>query len=240
MSREVSEDFGKLVSFFENYSYAELLSDSTYVAPLKIVHRHHLALMTVLAELTSDESQLANEFVGTYGEHGRRYLIEVGSDCSEHIVAAASGLFRAAGATLRSSIESFCKALSVKEFPDILTQTSVPKVFEIAESSTLFSTELGAQALSALKGIYADLNHFVHTVASPNILGAHSAGKFPYMSENTGVMSELFSRVVREFLMVIVGGRRDLFDQFDHRNKVIVASSLTRPQRRLVFGQIVV
>ena len=132
-----------------------------------------------------------------------------GSDCSEFVLAVASGMFRSASATLRASIESFCKSMSLSQHPEILNQTSVPQVFDIAAGSSFFKHSIAAQGLGELKAIYASLNHYVHTVGLPNIFGAHSAGTFPYMSKISTELSDLFVRTVRAFLSAFVGSRMD-------------------------------
>ncbi|MGA7437850.1 MAG: hypothetical protein WBW32_06935 [Luteibacter sp.] len=236
MSREALEDFAALKGFLKSFSYDALLADRAYEDILRGVHRHHLALLTALAELSTSETPLGRQFLADYGTVGLTYLSEVGSDCSEFVLAIASGMFRAAGMTLRSSIESFAKSMSVADHPEVLKQTSVPSVFEIAEESAFFLSAIPNHAFSGLRAVYAELNHFAHTVGEPNIFGAHSAGSFPYSSDTTAKLASLFAKVVRGYLVALVGGRRDLFDQFDHRNKAIVVASLTKPQRRLVFG----
>lgn len=236
MSRESVDDLQALLGFLERYTFADLLQADNFVAWLKLMHKHHLALLTTIAELTSTESDLNSSFVDSYGEQGRQYLIEVGSDCSEHLLTVASGCYRAGATTLRASIESFAKAFSALEAPEVLEQTSVYKVFDIAKECAFFKSTTAEAALEALRGVYVELNHFAHTVGPSNIFGAHSAGAFPIMSQVNDDMAKLFARAVRGFISALIGTRRDLYDRFDHRNKLIVASSLTRAQRRTVFG----
>jgi hypothetical protein len=128
------------------------------------------------------------------------------------------------------------KAFSAVEQPLILERTSVPAVFNDAAGAAFFTTPVGKKVLADLKGLYGELNSYVHTVTTAQMFGALAVGSFPHWSEKNERLTELFVRTVRLFLYGVVGSRRDFFDQFDHRNKVIVNRSMTRQQRRSAMG----
>ncbi len=236
MNTAIKQDFGAFLAYLDKYSLSSVASDPGRVPHARLTHAQLLALLTAAAELLADSGSVRYEFESSYGEPGKRYLGEVVSDCSEFVMCVLQGLCRSAGGTLRSAIESYLKAFSAVERPLILHRTSVPDVFNDAAGTTFFSTSVGKAVLADLKAVYGELNYYVHTVSQAQMFGALAVGSFPRWSDKNERLIELFIRTVRLFLYGIVGARRDFFDQFDHRNKVIVNRSMTRQQRRSALG----
>lgn len=238
MNAATKQDFGAFLAYIDSYSLSGVGGDPDKVAHVRLAHAQFLALLTVAAELLSDSdsSSVRDEFESSYGEPGKRYFGEVVSDCSEFVMCVLQGLCRSAGGTLRSAIESYLKALSAVEQPLILQRTSVPDVFNDAAGTAFFSTAVGKKVLADLKTVYGELNFYVHTVSQAQMFGALAVGSFPRWSDKNERLIELFVRTVRLFLYGMVGARRDFFDQFDHRNKVVVNRSMTRQQRRSAMG----
>lgn len=236
MNAVTAQDFAALLAYVDGYSLRSIGADPAKVSHLRLAHAQFLALLTVAAELLSDSGVVGKEFEGSYGVPGKRYFGEVVSDCSEFVMCVLQGLCRSAGGTLRSCIESFLKTFSAVDQPLILQRTSVPEVFNDASLARFFTTAVGCKVLPSLKSIYGELNSYVHTVTTAQMFGATAVGSFPRWSDKNERLIELFVRTIRLFLYGIVGSRRDLFDQFDHRNKVIVNRSMTRPQRRSAMG----
>ncbi|WP_424682710.1 hypothetical protein [Frateuria sp. YIM B11624] len=236
MNTATKQDFGTFLSYIDGYSLSAIGHDAVKVAHVRLAHAQFLALLTIAAELLSVSGSVSGEFESSYGEHGKRYFGEVVSDCSEFVMCVLQGLCRSSGGTLRSGIESYLKAFSAVEQPLILQRTSVPDVFNDAVGTSFFSTIVGKKVLSDLKVVYGELNFYVHTVSSAQMFGASAAGSFPRWSDKNERLIELFVRTVRLFLYGVMGARRDFYDRFDHRNKVIVNRSMTRQQRRSAMG----
>lgn len=229
-------DFGEFLAFVDSYSLSSVGSDPSKVAQVRLAHTQFLALLTLAAEIVSSSGSVRDEFDSQYGEPGERYFGEVVSDCAEFVMCVLQGLCRSAGGTLRSAIESYLKAFSAAEQPLILQRTSVPDIFNDASGTAFFSSATGKKVLADLKIVYGELNYYVHTVTEAQMFGALAVGSFPRWSDKNTKLIELFVRTVRLFLYGVVGSRRDFFDQFDHRNKVIVNRSMTRQQRRSAMG----
>ena len=230
------QDFSEFLEFIKTLSIESVTHDDEKVAEVRKAHAQFLALLTTVGELVSDIGSAKIEFNDDYAEVGKKYLCEVVSDSSEFIMCVLLGLCRSSGGTLRSAIESYLKAFSAKEQPLILQRTSVPDVFNDAAGVTFFSSEIGKSVIADLKGVYGDLNAYVHTVSDDHMFGAIAIGSFPRWSDKNVKLVSLFIRVVRLFLYGIVGTRRDLYDRFDHRNKVITNRAMTRLQRRSAMG----
>ena len=83
-----------------------------------------------------------NDFLVSYGNDGRRYSIwETGLHRSEFVF---SGRLRnvSVGKCDAASIDralSPCKSMSLSQHPEIVNQTSVPQVFDIAAVEVAFS-----------------------------------------------------------------------------------------------------
>ncbi|WP_290886608.1 hypothetical protein [Arenimonas sp.] len=236
MNAIARQDFSEFLDFIRTLSIDGVVQDATRVAEIRKAHAQFLALLTTVGELVSDAGSVRNEFVADYDEVGKSYLGEVVSDCSEFVMSVLLGLCRSAGGTLRSSIESYLKAFSAKEQPLILKRTSVPDVFDDAAGVAFFSSPIGKSVISDLKVIYGELNAYVHTVSDARMFGAIAIGSFPRWSEKNAELVDIFIRVVRLFLYGIVGNRRDFYDVFDHRNKVVISRAMTRVQRRSALG----
>lgn len=236
MNVAARQDFGNFVEFINTFSLETVAGNSGKVAVIRQAHAQFLALLTTAGELLSDAGSVQNEFSASYAQSGTRYLGEVVSDCSEFVMCILLGMYRSAGGTLRSAIESYLKAFSASEQPLILQRTSVPEVFNDAAGVSFFSSGIGASVIGDLRGIYVDLNAYVHTVSEDHMFSALAVGSFPRWSDRSVRLVEIFVRVVRLFLYGIVGTRRDLYDRFDHRNKVVANRALTRLQRRSAMG----
>ncbi len=236
MNAIARQDFSEFLEFIKTLSIESVTHDDGKVAEIRKAHAQFLALLTTAGELVSEIGSAKIEFNDDYAEVGQKYLSEVVSDSSEFIMCVLLGLCRSSGGTLRSAIESYLKAFSAKEQPLILQRTSVPEVFNDAAGVTFFSSEIGKTVIAELKGIYGDLNAYVHTISDDHMFGAIAIGSFPRWSNKNVKLVGLFIRVVRLFLYGIVGTRRDLYDRFDHRNKVITNRAMTRLQRRSAMG----
>lgn len=236
MNVTIKKDFAEFIAFVDSYSLSSVGSDPAKVAHVRLAHTQFLALLTMAGEVLSNAGSVCDEFESLYREPGKRYLGEVVSDCAEFVMCVMQGLCRSAAGTLRSAIESYLKAFSAAEQPLILQRTSVPDVFSDAGGTVFFSTAVGKKVLGDLRAVYGELNYYVHTVTEDQMFGALAIGSFPRWSGKNAKLVDLFVRTVRLFLCGVVGSRRDFFDQFDHRNKVIVSRSMTRLQRRFAMG----
>lgn len=236
MNAIARKDFPEFLEFVRVLSLEGVTGDPRRVVEIRKAHTQFLALLTATGELLSDAGSVRQEFCDDYAQLGKKYLSEVVSDGSEFIMCVLFGLCRSAGGTLRSAIESYLKAFSAFEQPLILQRTSVPDVFNDAAGVAFFSSRAGKSAIAELKGIYGDLNAYVHTVSDMHMFGAIAVGSFPCWSDKNVKLIGIFVRVIRIFLYGIVGARRDLYDRFDHRNKVIINRAMTRIQRRSAMG----
>ncbi|HCF2593179.1 hypothetical protein MNU23_30865 [Pseudomonas aeruginosa] len=236
MSQAANQDFLEFLKFAEELSLKSVLDDRAKVAELRKAHAQFLALLTTAGELLSEGGLVRQGFSDSYAQPGVNYLSEVVSDCSEFIMCVLLGLYRSAGGTLRSSIESYLKAFSANEQPLILQRTSVPDVFDDAAEVSFFSSRTGKTVIAELKGVYTSLNAYVHTISENHMFGTLAVGSFPRWSDKSVELIGIFIRAVRLFLYGIIGSRRDLYDRFDYRNKVIANRAMTRVQRRSALG----
>ncbi|HEN8710332.1 MAG: hypothetical protein ACN6QI_13980 [Pseudomonas sp.] len=236
MSRVANPEFSEFLSFTDTFSLRTVSDIPAITAEIRKAHTQFLALLATAGELLSIENPVRQGFYDSYAQPGINYLSEVVSDCSEFIMCALTGMYRSAGGTLRSSIESYLKAFSANEQPLILQRTSVPEVFSDAAGVSFFSSEVGKRVVAELKGVYGNLNAYVHTISENHMFGALAVGSFPRWSDKSVELIAIFVRIVRLFLYGIIGSRRDLYDNFDHRNRLMANRAMTKSQRRSALG----
>lgn len=227
-----ASDFKDFVAHLRAERLGGALEPKPRQAVIRRAHAQYLALIALTGELVHGHAGIERE----YGDAGVSYLKEVVSDCSEFMICNAVGLHRAAGGVLRSAIESYLKAFAVAEVPTVLSRTSVPEVFNDASTAAFFKSGVGPDLVAQLKAVYKSLNSYVHTVDEQHMFGAEAIGVYPIWSDKSEALVEKFVLVVRFFLYGAVAQRRDLYDQFDHRNKVLINRAMTRPQRRKALG----
>ena len=158
MSTIARQDFSDFLAFVGTFSLESVAKDPAKTAVIRRAHTQFLALLTTSSELLSDAGSAKQAFSDSYTQSGEKYLSEAVSDCSEFIMCVLLGLFRSAGGTLRSAIESYLKTFSAAEQPLILKRTSVPDVFNDAAAVGFFSSAIGKKVIAELKGIYGHLN----------------------------------------------------------------------------------
>ena len=236
MSRAANPEFSEFLSFTDTFSLRTVSDSPVITAEVRKAHTQFLALLATAGELLSIENPVRQKFYESYAQPGINYLSEVVSDCSEFFMCALIGMYRSAGGTLRSSIESYLKAFSANEQPLILQRTSVPEVFSDAAGVSFFSSAVGKNVVAELKGAYSSLNAYVHTISEDHMFGALAVGSFPRWSDKNVELIAIFVRIVRLFLYGIIGSRRDLYDRFDHRNRLMANRAMTKSQRRSALG----
>lgn len=236
MKSVAQQDFSEFLDFARTLSLKSVSDDPEKTTEIRRAHTQLLALLTTAGELLSEAGSVKQEFANSYAEPGVKYLSEVISDCSEFSMCILLGLYRSAGGTLRSAIESYLKAFSANEQPLVLQRTSVPDVFNDAAGVSFFSSQSGGLVIAGLKAVYGDLNAYVHTVSEDHMFRALAAGSFPRWSNKSVELIGIYIRVVRLFLYGVVGARRDLYDRFDHRNKLLINRAMTKAQRRSALG----
>lgn len=232
MTREVSADF----EFYKSRllvapSYASLLENPVFEASLKRIHRHFLALLTLALELTDPDGDGRTRFESNFGREGISYFREVVSDIGQASYCFVNGAYKASLVTMRSSIESYCKAFSAKHDPTVLTQKSVPEVFARSKASPFFKTDSGKQCLDVLLKVYDELNLYVHTVTDAQMFNVLHLGVYPqFDSAHAMKVEKIYVKITNAFVVAIVGVLRGVMFKVHYRNRENILSALSRKQ----------
>lgn len=235
MTRDVSADFGGYKQHLDQFRYEHLLADKDYVAALVPLHQSFLALLTLCSELTEAEGDAVSGFELRFGIGGKAYLRELVSDIGQSLFCFSSGAYKASLVTLRSSIESFAKSLSLSHTPDVLTQKNVYLVFDLAKTAPFFKSAVAIDELSRLLQIYDELNLYVHTVTDQSMFHYLRLGVFPqYVPDRAAKVSDYLLRVMNAVLYSIASFMRDDMFKIHHKNRDVILAGL-QPAQRVKF-----
>ena len=153
MSREVEQDFEKVVQFYNDYSMSDITEQEGIEKQLKCMHRKLYSYMIFLGE---------QENAGIFDETTLAYQKEVVSDMIMAFFCWSNGVYKPAKLLLRSGIENFVKAIVYTYCPEIVQNKNVYEVFELAKKQSPFLDAYSAMRFDNIHAKYADLCATVH------------------------------------------------------------------------------
>ena len=153
MSREIEQDFEKVMQFYNNYSMSDITVQEGIEKQLKCMHRKLYSYMIFLGEQAN---------AGTFDETTLAYQKEVVSDMIMAFFCWSNGIYKSAKLLLRSGIENFVKAIVYTYCPEIIQNKNVYEVFELAKKQSPFSDAYTAIHFDNIHAKYADLCATVH------------------------------------------------------------------------------
>ena len=176
MSRIVTDDFKELKDFFLNYSTASNLENEDFVKFLSSYHKKYLAYLTYIAEISSYKTKksLAGMLDSQFD-----FFSESFSDCGLALFDSVNGNYKAARLLLRSSIESFMKAVSQDEDNNIDQESSVFKLFDRVKAIDFFSRSESKKLFDVIHQEYKELCKDVHTATAANMTKLSALNTFP-------------------------------------------------------------
>jgi hypothetical protein len=232
MTREVAADFELYKSHLREIAgCAHLLESPSFEASLKRVHRHFLALLTLALELTDFDGDCRAHFEADFGDDGIAYFREVVSDIGQASHCFANGAYKAALVTMRSSIESYCKAFSAQHDHSILTQKSVPEVFARAKASPFFTAPSGKHYLDVLLTVYDELNLYVHTVTDAQMFNVLHLGVYPQFDPARAAEFErIYVKITNAYVAAVVITLKSEMFKVHYKNRDNILSALSPKQ----------
>lgn len=153
MSREVEQDFEKVVQFYNNYSMSDITMQESVIKQLKCMHKKLYSYMIFLEE---------QEKAGTFDEMTLAYQKEVVSDMIMAFFCWSNGVYKPAKLLMRSGIENFVKAMVYTYCPKIVQNKNVYEVFELAKKQSPFFDSYSAMHFDNIHAKYSDLCATVH------------------------------------------------------------------------------
>ncbi|MEN5380713.1 hypothetical protein [Sphingobacterium kitahiroshimense] len=235
MSREISEDFKNLISFFNNYSISKIVADVDYVTVISKVHKRYFVYLTVVGEITllsKDTSLFPN-----IGESQNDYLKESASDIGNAIFSLINGSYKSANLMLRSSIETFLKGFNLDVYSDITTEKSLYKIFDTVKTLQFYQNEPQKQLFNLIHQKYIDLCAETHTASALNMAHITSMNYFPRFDKAKAVViSDTITQLINWYSSLIVLKYNQHFHKMHFKNKTNISSILSGNIKRIIQG----
>lgn len=158
MSREVSIDSKKLVEFFKNYNIESQFLNTLFETELKSMHKKIYGFLLFVMEVEYQNSQ--ESFIE---EKSLFYLKESSSDMMQALFCWVNGAYKPAELMLRSSIETYLKAVIGNTFEEIYNEKSMYKIFDLAKVHSFFSSDISNKSFATIHNNYKILCMTAHT-----------------------------------------------------------------------------
>ncbi|HDL00790.1 MAG TPA: hypothetical protein ENH23_00970 [candidate division Zixibacteria bacterium] len=194
MSREIAEDFVNLGVFIEEFNLSGIAKNSELLERMKPMHKKLFALMTFVAELEQKNTELK-----VLSPDGLNYLKESVSDMGQALFCWIQGAYKPANLILRSSIETYVRAIAGQNNKDIFTEKSVYIVFDMAKESSYFNAEMSREFFDSIHSKYKELCKIVHTGSAASMSHISALKTFPIFSTIEA------QSVCRDFVIISTG-----------------------------------
>lgn len=152
MSRRINEDFVLLKQFIEDYQISQDNLSSKQNEKYKSMHKKLFGFLVFTAEFKEQN----------INSNSNIFFEETSSDLMLSLFCAIQGMYKPAKLQLRCGVENFLKALLVINTPQIVTETSVYTIFDVAAEDKHFSGKIGDMVLQKIHNDYVCLCHTVH------------------------------------------------------------------------------
>lgn len=232
MTREASSDFGSLQQFVDQYSLRSMSRNEPFAKAAKRMHKKLFGFLTFFIEAHSffqdsdDESPIDID-----------YLRESGSDLGQALFCWIHGAYKPASTMLRSSIETYAKAVTAKECPAILVEKSLYKVFDLVADSTVASGELKRELFSQIRNDYSDLCAVTHS-SRDTLVQINALNTFPHFDEKAATrFATKYSAVSERLIGLLLANHRLLFSQMHFRNRAIILDALPKSIKGAIFSE---
>jgi hypothetical protein len=240
VSRDVKDDFEKLVKFVEEYQLSNSLTKEKFIDLLSAQHKRYYALLTCIEEFNF---QHISPFPSSYPERtqiNREFhdiLIESISDMGNAFFAWIHGGYKMSSVILRSSIENFLKAVGFTEFSDINKIKNVYEVIDWAGSISFYANEKNKIYFNILKDMYSELSTIVHTATVRQMEHLSSLDYFPHFDLfKAEKAATRFIKVANSYLATLCLMFKDCYVCMHYKNKDIILEVLVPEAKEQLVG----
>lgn len=230
MTREISEDFASLEIFIRDFNLSDVVSADEFIRNMKPMHKKLFSLMTFVAEIEqkNNESQIVTP-------DGLNYLKESVSDMGQALFCWIQGAYKPANLVLRSSIETFLRAIAGQENIEIFAEKSMYKVFELARLTSFFNSEYCLDFFDKIHSTYKDLCKIVHTADVANMAHISALKTFPLFSiAEAQSFSKDFMKISTMMLSVIYINYFQFIHAMHPKNQQNYFCSIPRATKKLI------
>lgn len=231
--RGVSSDYEELVDFILNYKIPYSSSDTSFNSMLKKIHKRYYSFLSLHHEILN-----GGHFIETLSsptkEIFKSRINEVLSELGTVFFLSLHGCYKAARLVMRSCLENFSKAVGCLLDINIVNETSVYKVMEIALSHPVFESNALIEK-NFLNEKYSALCADVHTASVNNMQNIACIGSFPVSSvEEFSIIAELYVKLINAITSVLIKIAPIVYHKAHHIHKDAISSILSNNDKRLI------
>lgn len=231
--REINQDFIELQKFINEYKILNLVPGSEFNDVLKKMHKRYFAFLALHHELLIDNGYIDN-LPMEQQEIFKYRISEVLSELGTILFLSVHGCYKAAKLVMRSSIENFSKAVGCLVNINIVNETSVYKVIEIALSHNVFS-ETAMSEKNYLNEKYSRLCEDVHTASVSNMQTIECIGNFPISDfQLFNLLGDSFIKLINVFTAILIKIEPNTFHRAHHSRKDLIALILSNEDKRII------
>lgn len=228
MSREISKDYGSLEVFVGDFNLSNIANEDDFNRKMKPMHKKLFSFMTFVAEIEQKNNELH-----ILTDESLNYLKESVSDMGQALFCWIQGAYKPANLILRSSIETFVKAIAGQEKTEIFSEKSMYRVFELAQDTSFFSSQYCQVFFGSIHSAYKDLCKIAHTANFANMAHISALKTFPLFSaEAAQSFSRDFIKISTMILSVIYVNFFKFIHTMHHKNQLNFFSSIPKATKR--------
>lgn len=233
MARIVKDDYDNLLDFVKSYSLSGNLTEKTFLQFLSGLHKKYYSYLVLMEEYRQfvDNTSMSPTLSKTQFE----YLQESVSDCGQAFFLAMNGCYKGARLLLRSSIETFIRAISIDEIPGIESETSVYEVFKLVSGVRIFTENV--ELKDTIHDEYKNLCQDVHTAGSAHMAGVTALKFFPHFEYDDAQDFERSYLRLLSCYITIIGLKYNVhYHKMHYSNKDIVINEILKDYRGIIYG----
>ncbi|HED2373468.1 TPA: hypothetical protein R4216_002578 [Citrobacter freundii] len=231
--RELNADYLELTRFISEYKIPYSESDSGFNIILKKMHKRYYSFLSLHHELSN-----SNYFLSTLSlQHDNVFkhrVNEVLSELGTIFFLSLHGCYKAAKLVMRSCIENFSKAIGSLLDINIVNETSVYRVIEIALSHPVFESNALLEK-HFIQEKYSMLCADVHTASLENMQHIECIGSFPVFSlDGFSVLAEIYVKLINSMASILIKIAPSIYHKAHHTHKDAISSILSVDDKRLI------
>lgn len=236
MSREISTDFKSLTEFIAKYSLGKHITNPDYLKIISIQHKRYFSYLTCIAEL-KHLSASNNNLGPTISETQIAYLTESCSDIGNAFFVMLHGAYKPSRLIIRSSIETFIKGFTLDDYPGIIIEKSLYKIFDNVKTLTFFQDDIPKKIFGDIHRKYITLCLDTHTATELNMQHLTALNYFPeFKIDDAEFISKLVSQLVTSYITLICLKYNSYYIKMHHKSKENIIDNIDKNLRPIING----
>lgn len=230
MTREISNDGNVLINYLDQFNLKDSLKNPQYINSLKSMHKKAYGYLLFVAEM----EQLQASGISMTSS-SLLYYKETGSDLIQSIFCWTLGSYKTANIMLRSSIETFLKAVLGNTNEEIYDEKSIYRLFEIASDHPCFGSDLGKELFGTIHSMYKELCMVAHSAKNIDLGTIASLDFLPRFDlKLSNSFNSKFLRLLDTILGFIMLNHSNEIQKMHSLNKSVFLSTITFTTKRKI------